>query len=46
MDNISLGATYKIGHNITIGATIHLNNGQGVYANPYNGYQFNSPFFW
>jgi hypothetical protein len=46
MDNISLGATYKIGDNITIGATIHLNNGQGVYANPYNGYHFNSPFFW
>ena len=46
MDHISLGATYKIGNNLTIGATIHLNNGQGMYAHPYNGYHFNSPFFW
>jgi hypothetical protein len=46
MDNLSLGATYKIGQNVTIGATIHLNNGRGYYANPYNGYHFNSPFFW
>lgn len=44
MDNLSLGATYRIGQNITIGATIHLNSGQGLYANPFNGYQFNSPF--
>jgi hypothetical protein len=46
MDNLSLGATYKLGNNITVGATIHLNNGQGYYATPYQGYGFTSPFYW
>jgi len=46
MDNISLGATYKLGNNITVGAAIHLNNGQGYYATPYQGYGFMSPFYW
>lgn len=46
MDNLSFGATYKLGNNITVGATIHLNNGQGYYATPYQGYGFTSPFYW
>jgi hypothetical protein len=33
MDDFSLGATYKIGDNITIGASVHIRNGSG-----YNGY--------
>jgi hypothetical protein len=35
MDNISLGATYKLGDNITIGASINMRN--------YNGYQLGYP---
>ena len=46
MDNLSLGATYKLGDNFTIGATIHMNNGGGYYSSPYNRTSFQSPFFW
>jgi len=46
MDNLSLGATYKLGDNFSIGATIHLNNGQGYYSTPMNGYMFQPPFGW
>lgn len=46
MDNLSLGATYKLGENISIGATIHMNNGRGYYATPFGGHSFQSPFFW
>ena len=50
MDNLSLGATYKLGDNITIGASIHMNNsmyGNGYYGNPMNGYMMpTSPFGW
>jgi len=46
MDNLSLGATYKLGDNLTIGATIHLNNGQGYYSTPFNGYMYQPPFGW
>jgi hypothetical protein len=46
MDHISLGATYKLGNNITIGATLQLNNGHGIYSNPYQGYGFAPPFYW
>lgn len=45
-DHISLGATYKLGENISIGATIHLNNGNGYYSHPFNRYGFQSPFYW
>ncbi len=44
MDNLSLGATYKLGNNITIGASIHMNNGRGAYSTPYNGSMYPSPF--
>jgi len=46
MDNLSLGATYKLGDNMTIGATIHMNNGRGYYSSPMNGYMFQPPFGW
>jgi len=48
MDNLSLGATFRIGDNITIGASVQMRNG-----NEYNGYNsyngltlppFGSPF--
>lgn len=50
MDNLSLGATYKLGENITIGATIQMNNGgygNGYYGNPMGGSMMpSSPFGW
>ena len=50
MDNLSLGATYKLGDNITIGASIQMNNGRygnGFYGNPMGGYMMpSSPFGW
>ena len=45
MDDLSLGATFRIGDNMTIGASVHMMNGQGY--NGYNGYytpSFGSPF--
>jgi hypothetical protein len=40
MDNLSLGATYKLGDNITIGASINMSNsryGHRYYGNPMGG---------
>lgn len=45
-DHFSLGATYKLGENISIGATIHMNNGGGYYPSPFNRYGFQPPFYW
>ena len=50
MDNLSLGATYKLGNNITIGASIHMRNYgtgnriMGYPANPGFG-NFGNPFY-
>ncbi len=46
MDNLSLGATYKLGNNFTIGATIHMNQGHGYYSTPFGGTRFQTPFYW
>jgi len=46
LDQISLGASYKLGENITIGATLQLNSGHGIYSYPYQGYGFAPPFYW
>jgi len=51
MDNISLGATYKLGDNITIGASINMSNsryGNNYFGNPMNGSMLmpSSPFGW
>ena len=49
MDNLSLGAIYKLGDNVTIGATIHMNNGSygpGRFGSPMNGSMYPSPFGW
>ena len=46
IDDFSLGATYKIGDNITVGAAVHMRNYDGY--NGYNGYHtppFMSPFY-
>ncbi|MDF1574038.1 MAG: hypothetical protein P1P86_02460 [Bacteroidales bacterium] len=43
MEYLSLGATYKIGNNLTIGASVHMRN-----TNPYQGFRtspFGSPFY-
>jgi hypothetical protein len=41
MDDLSLGASYKIGDNLTIGASVHMRNSNGYYHVPTLG----SPFF-
>lgn len=51
MDNISMGATYKLGDNISIGASVHINQGHGYYmAPPFGGVPFGgsygSPYGW
>jgi hypothetical protein len=52
MDDLSLGATLRIGDNMTIGASVHMRNGPGYNGysgyNGYNGYHttpFGSPFY-
>ena len=46
MDNLSLGATFKLGDNISIGASLHMNNGRrGYYSTPFTG-PFHSPIYW
>jgi hypothetical protein len=52
MDNMSLGATYKLGNNISIGASVSFNQGHGYYqspsfggGSPFGG-PFSSPFGW
>jgi hypothetical protein len=47
MDDLSLGATYRIGKNISIGASVHMRNYNGYYAAPTFGSPFSpSPFGW
>ncbi len=41
MDDLSLGASYKIGNNLTIGASVHMRNSNAYYNVP----AFGSPFF-
>lgn len=46
MDSYSLGATYKIGENISIGAAVQIRNGQGYYSAPFGSPMYPSPFGW
>jgi len=46
MDSYSLGATYRIGNNISIGASVRIRNGQGYYAAPFGNPLLPSPFGW
>jgi hypothetical protein len=46
MDDLSLGATYKIGHNLTIGASVHMRSGNGYYSAPFGGPYYPSSFGW
>ncbi len=43
-DYFSVGATYQLGQNISIGATIHMSNG-GYYSSPFSGGGYYSPSF-
>jgi len=43
LDDLSFGATYKLGNNLTIGASVHMNNWNG-YSSPYHASPFSSPF--
>jgi len=44
-DNLSLGASYRIGDNLTIGASVHMQNGNGYYSSPYYSPYYGNPFF-
>ncbi len=45
MDNLSLGATYKLGDNVFIGASVSINQGHGYYQSPsFGGASFGGPF--
>lgn len=44
IDDLSFGATYKLGDNFTIGASIHMNNSSGYFHSPWNAGPFLSPF--
>jgi len=46
MDDLSFGATYKIGENMTIGASVHMRNTSGYYDSPFGSTLFPSPFGW
>ena len=46
MGDLSLGATYKIGDNMTIGASVHMRNSSGYYNSPFGSTLFPSPFGW
>jgi len=51
VDNISMGATYKLGNNVSIGASISINQGYGYYQAPsfggsHFGGPYSSPFGW
>ena len=46
-DNFSLGATYQLGNNISIGASLQINRGNGsYYGSPFHGTYFPSPLSW
>lgn len=42
-DHFSFGAAYRLGNNITIGATIHMNQGNRYLSSPFHGGGFYSP---
>lgn len=45
VDNMTLGATYKLGNNISIGASVSFNQGHGYYQSPsFGGSPFGGPF--
>lgn len=51
MDNISMGATYRLSNNVSIGASVRINQGRGAYPSPFGGNYFGggpfaSPFGW
>ena len=54
IDNFSFGATFRLGDNVSIGATISVNNRNGYYnlpgfghpGNPFGGGSPFSPFYW
>jgi len=43
-DHFSLGATYRLGDNMTIGATIHMDQGNGHFLSPFHGGGFFPPY--
>lgn len=46
IDDLSFGATYRIGDNMTIGASVHMRNTSGYNNSPFGSTMFPSPFGW
>lgn len=46
MDDLSLGATYKLGHNLTIGASVHMRSFNGYHSSPFGAALYPSSFGW
>jgi len=44
IDDLSFGATYKLGNSFTIGASVHMRQGSGYYHMPGYSSPFASPF--
>jgi hypothetical protein len=44
-DNLSMGATYKLGNKVSIGASISINQGHGYYPSPFGGSSFGGPYY-
>jgi len=53
VDNLSLGATFRLGNNLTIGASVNINNRNSYYSpyfmpygNSFGGFNPCAPFLW
>jgi hypothetical protein len=46
IDDLSLGATYRIGQKATIGVSVHMRNNNGYYSSPYLNPFSPTPFGW
>ena len=46
MDDVSLGASYRIGDNITVGASVHMRNGNAYSSSPFGSPMFPSNLGW
>ena len=45
-DRLSFGANYKLGDNVTIGASVHIRQGGGYYGGSPFQSPYHSPFGW
>lgn len=46
VDNLSLGATFRVSRNLSIGASVHMRNGSSYGISPFYGPGTPSPYYW